>query len=145
MKFKILIFIIPLLFFNSIVVIAGSFIDNGNGTITDNNTNLIWQKEDDSVERFWEPAIIYCEGLSLAGYSDWRLPNIKELESITDDSTDPAINTTYFPNTKYQTISLYWSSTSSLSTATFAWLIDFSKGSTEENNKTYFGPYRIYV
>src|SRR3989338_5085700 len=77
-----------------------SFTDNGNGTVTDNDTGLMWQKEDDGVTRTWESAIIYCEGLSLGSYSDWRLPNIKELESITDATKDnPAIDTTYFPNT----------------------------------------------
>jgi hypothetical protein len=86
-----------------------SFTDNGNGTITDNNTGLMWQKEDDNTTRRWESAISYCEGLSLGSYTDWRLPNIKELRSIVDNTKyNPAIDTTYFPNTASFN---YWSST----------------------------------
>ena len=62
-----------------------SFTDNNDGTVTDNVTGLMWQKEDDDNVRDWEAALSYCESLSLAGFSDWRLPNIKELDSITDD------------------------------------------------------------
>lgn len=63
---------------------SGDFIDNGNGTVTDNNTGLIWQQSDDDTARTWEAAITYCEGLILASQNDWRLPNIKEIGSIQD-------------------------------------------------------------
>ncbi|MCM8774064.1 MAG: DUF1566 domain-containing protein [Candidatus Omnitrophica bacterium] len=57
------------------------FVDNGDGTITDLTTSLMWQKEEN--ERMdWYSAIAYCKSLRLAGYSDWRLPNIKELNTI---------------------------------------------------------------
>ncbi len=86
------------------------FTDNGDGTVTDMVTNLTWQQEDDSIVRTWEEALIYCEGLELlAGQSDWRLPNIKELRSIVDNTThSPAIDLTYFPDTN---LGDYWSST----------------------------------
>lgn len=47
-----------------------SYTDNGDGTITDNNTGTMWQKTDDSVGRNWTDAVIYCENLSLAGNTD---------------------------------------------------------------------------
>ena len=105
---------------------AQSFTDNGNGTVTDNVTDLMWQQQDDGTERSWRVAIVYCEGLSLGGQTDWRLPNIKELESITDDSTyNPAIDTTYFSNT--QSLA-YWSSTTTTANTDYAQLVHFYAG-----------------
>jgi hypothetical protein len=66
-----------------------NFVDNGDGTISDLATGLMWQKADDGVSRDWEAALKYAEGLELAGQSDWRLPNAKELQSIVDYSRSP--------------------------------------------------------
>ncbi|MEK6545569.1 MAG: DUF1566 domain-containing protein, partial [Nitrospinota bacterium] len=83
-----------------------SYTDNGNGTITDNVTGLTWQKEDDNIERAWDNANTYCDDLTLGGYSDWRLPSDMELMSIVNYGIyNPAINTTYFPDTNS---SFYW-------------------------------------
>ena len=68
-----------------------SFTDNGDGTITDNATGLMWQQADDGTTRDWENALSYAEGLSLGGYDDWRLPNAKELHSILDYTRCPDI------------------------------------------------------
>lgn len=82
-----------------------SFTDNGNGTVTDNVTRLIWQKQDDDTLRNWADAGAYCDSLTLAGYTDWRLPNEYELQGIVRyDLFNPAIDATYFPGTK----ELYW-------------------------------------
>lgn len=75
-----------------------NFTDNGDGTISDLATGLMWQKADDGVARNWENALAYAENLELADYTDWYLPNAKELHSIVDylrcpDITQsPAIN-----------------------------------------------------
>jgi len=61
-----------------------SFIDNGNGTITDSATRLMWQQSDSGKGVNWEEALKYAESLELGGYDDWRLPNSKELQSIVD-------------------------------------------------------------
>jgi len=66
-----------------------SFVDNGDGTITDNATGLMWQQADDGNSRDWENSLYYAENLILAGYSDWRLPNAKELQSIVDYTRCP--------------------------------------------------------
>lgn len=66
-----------------------NLIDNGDGTITDLATGLMWQKADDGESRDWEDALKYAEELELAGYDDWRLPNGKELQSIVDYSRSP--------------------------------------------------------
>lgn len=88
---------------------AGSYTDNGNGTVTDGATGLTWQKEDDNIKRQWTDAVSYCRGLSLAGYSDWRLPDVNDLLSLIPpgDYTAPTIDETYFPNTDSKS---YWSS-----------------------------------
>ncbi len=74
--------------------------DNGDGTITDLNTGLIWQKTPDFVKRTFEDSKSYARNLKLAGYSDWRLPTIKELFSIADFSGNVHSNTPYI-DTKY--------------------------------------------
>jgi hypothetical protein len=66
-----------------------AFVDNGDGTITDQATGLMWQQSDDGVARNWQEALTYAEGLTLAGHDDWRLPNAKELQSIVDYTRSP--------------------------------------------------------
>jgi len=63
-----------------------SLIDNGDGTVTDLNTGLMWQKTPSSTSFGWQGAVDYCESLELAGYDDWRAPTLKELFSISDFS-----------------------------------------------------------
>ncbi|MBF0103616.1 MAG: DUF1566 domain-containing protein, partial [Desulfobacterales bacterium] len=57
------------------------FIDNGDGTVTDTQTWLMWQKSDDGVTRTWNEAMAYADNLTFAGYSDWRAPSIDELRT----------------------------------------------------------------
>lgn len=66
------------------------FVDNGNGTVSDNATGLMWMQEDNGEGVFWQDALEYAEGKEFAGYSDWRLPDAKELQSIVDYSRSPA-------------------------------------------------------
>ncbi len=83
-------------------VFENSFQDNGDNTITDNATGLIWTKQDSgsfagsagtrgdgSVD--WPEALSWCEGLNFAGQQDWRLPDAKELQSILDYTRAPDI------------------------------------------------------
>jgi len=77
---------------------AQSLTDNGNGTVTDSKTGLIWQQGEPGLMG-WDQALSYCAELPLGNFSDWRLPNVKELESLTDDTRkSPAINTSFFPD-----------------------------------------------
>jgi len=90
-----------------------SFVDNGDGTITDLNTGLMWQKTPAATSCTWQQAMDYCESLSLAGYDDWRAPSLKELYSISNFSQGwPYLNTDYF-DIAGSTVSKdeqYWSS-----------------------------------
>ena len=63
-----------------------SYTDNGDGTITDNVTGLIWTQDLSSYSMSWSDANDYCESLETGGYTDWRLPTVKELWSIRDFS-----------------------------------------------------------
>ena len=66
------------------------YINNNDGTITDLATGLMWQQADDGIARDWQNALSYAENLTLAGYSDWRLPNVKELNAIVDYKRSPS-------------------------------------------------------
>lgn len=79
------------------------FVDNADGTITDNSTGLMWQQADDGLGRDWQNALSYAESLSLAGYSDWRLPNAKELHSIVDYTRCPDFTNSAAINAMFQT------------------------------------------
>jgi len=66
------------------------FVDNGDGTITDEASGLMWMRDDNGEGILWENALSYAEGYEYAGYSDWRLPDAKELQSIIDYTRSPA-------------------------------------------------------
>ena len=96
---------------------VNEFVDNGDGTITDLATGLMWQKADDGTTRNWEQALAYAEDLTLAGQDDWRLPNAKELQSIVDytrapDATGSAAIDPIFEVT--ETESWFWTGTTLL-------------------------------
>ncbi len=66
-----------------------NFINNGDGTVSDLATGLMWQTADDGSRRDWRESLDYAEGLELASHDNWRLPNAKELQSIVDYSRSP--------------------------------------------------------
>jgi hypothetical protein len=101
------------------------YTDNNNKTITDNTFGLMWQQSE-SGPMVWEQALSYADTLTLAGYTDWRIPNIKELHSINDDRiANPSTDKKYFPSI---IASSYWSSTTQMHTPTTAWIVDFKTG-----------------
>ena len=103
-----------------------NFVDNGDSTISDLATGLMWQKSDDGVARNWEQAHLYSENLELASQNDWRLPNAKELQSIVDytrspqTTNSPAINPVFEtteindPNGNSGYYPFFWTSTTHL-------------------------------
>jgi hypothetical protein len=104
---------------------------NGDGTVTDTATGLMWQQNTAPGIYTWEQALTYCENLTLGGHSDWRLPNRNELQSIVDYSRyTPAIDTAFFPDTVPQ---IYWTSTSYDS---YGVAVDFYYGLVTGKQKT---------
>lgn len=111
-----------------------NFVDNGDGTVTDTTTGLMWQQETGGKME-WESAISYCEALETGGHTDWRLPTIKELQTIADyNRYSPAIDTGYFPNTFS---SFYWAATTDSSNSSLAWGIYLDYGHAKRNKKGY--------
>jgi hypothetical protein len=132
------------------------FVDNADGTVTDKVTGLmfvkdpsqipggLWGTPGSPVTMSWANALTNCEALVYAGYSDWRLPNIKELQSIAEyGRNNPAINIAYFPNTR---TSYYWTATTYFGNTAYAWIVYFYSGSITYTTKTslyYVRPVRL--
>ena len=116
-----------------------TWLDNDDGTVTDVATGLIWQQQDDSDLRTHPEAIAYCQDLILAGHSNWRLPNIKELTSIVDYRTDvPAIDQVAFRiSIASASRSDYWSSHVDQD-GNNAWYVDFRFGVVSKGGEDIF-------
>ncbi len=70
---------------------VNDFVDNGDGTVSDVATGLMWQQGDSIDGMDWSEALDYCTALDTGGYDEWRLPNAKELQSIVDYTRSTAI------------------------------------------------------
>jgi hypothetical protein len=103
-----------------------TYTDNGDGTVADTVTGLMWQKAV-AAGTFTQPqAVAFCPTLTLATHSDWRLPTIIELTSIVDlGLSSPSINVTAFPATP---VAAFWSSSPVAGSPAYAWAVDFSDG-----------------
>jgi len=117
------------------------FTDNGDGTITDNLTGLVWSQDANLRSGDWQAALDYVAGMNAGtypnlGYTDWRLPNVNELESLVNaEEADSAtwLGTRGFTNVQ----SLhYWSSTSYASRTDGAWDVSVSGGNVNRFTKT---------
>lgn len=118
------------------------------GTISDNATGLTWMKNDSGAGMDWESALNYCENLDYADSTDWRLPNVKELQSIVDYSRspdtsnsaaiDPIFNVSSIINEAGQDdYPAFWSSTthSSLRSSGNASYVNFGRSMGNMNGK----------
>jgi hypothetical protein len=118
-----------------------AYVDNGDGTVTDTVTGLMWDKcpygqtandcSGGSAFRFtWANALVQTvalNGINYKGHNDWRLPSIRELESLVKTSlTHPAIDDVAFPNTDLS--QSYWSSTLAVHDISGAWAVPFQTG-----------------
>lgn len=113
--------------------------DNGDGTTNDLNNRLMWAKCPDgqsgnnceigtAANYTWSQALTAARNFRLGGYSDWRLPNIKELQSlVTYDTANPSIDDNLFPATPSQN---FWSASTStyITTYGYSWYSNFDDG-----------------
>ena len=122
--------------FNPVVgdITTGFSRDDRLGVVKDDIYKLMWQDGDLSPhEMTHDEAVHYCENLNSAGFNDWRLPTIKELLSITDDTRfEPAINKA-FKNVAYETTDhrgerWYWSQTKSAGASSSVWVVNSNDG-----------------
>ncbi|MBF0243553.1 MAG: DUF1566 domain-containing protein [Desulfamplus sp.] len=128
--------IIAMLFLFCTDQVYAAYIDNGNGTVTDTTTKLMWQQATAPNKMNWQDAMKYCDELNLAGYSDWRLPNIDELKTLVDKNFSTNIDTNYFKETF---ASIYWSSSTSSNGTSYAWGVNFNYGYDYGYAKSYNG------
>src|SRR2546430_1839922 len=129
-----------------------AYVDEGDGTVTDVNTGLMWEKlshdgtvHDDHNQYTWATAVAghvaTLNNTNFAGHNDWRLPNVRELQSIVNYQTfnpivSSAFNTNCAPGCQATTCSCtglgdYWSSTSSVSDPWNAWYVGFRYGNVD--------------
>ena len=139
--------------------VALDYTDTGNGTIIDNNTGLEWEKKsdeeavnDDDNTTFphdkdnvytWGQAFdVHVAGLNTANFASnngWRLPNVKELQSIVNYEVPfpgPVVSQAFNDCQANDTVltgsctaaSFYWSSTTSASNSGIAWIVNFVDG-----------------
>ena len=108
------------------------FIDNEDGTVTDTKTGLMWQQNLSSTTYTWCNALAHCENLDLADYDDWRLPNVKELQSITLQGLfRPALDSVFTGTIG----DIHWSSTTVETIKSAAWVVHLGFGDTLFANK----------
>jgi hypothetical protein len=126
-----------------------SYQDNGDGTVTDLNTGLMWEKQtDDGSINDRDQAFTFANapthiaalnGATFAGYTDWRLPNIRELQSLVNFGVaNPAITSSAFhtncfggctiANCSCTAFAHHWSSTTATNLSTAAFTVNFTDG-----------------
>jgi hypothetical protein len=121
------------------------FIDNGDGTITDDLTGLMWQKQPTTSTKLFDKAMDYANDLSFATYTDWRVPNRKELMSLINlGETNLAawLNSAGFVDVQ---AGKYWTSTHSPVDDMVLYTMDLSGGGVYEPDGDWAGAATEYV
>jgi len=107
---------------------ASRFTDNQDGTVTDTLTGLMWEQAPSGSIQTWQVALNYANDLSLGGFTDWRLANVRELQSLINvEQANPAgwLNTQGFSGAISDD---YWSSTTSASNPNMACVLRTDEG-----------------
>jgi hypothetical protein len=123
---------------------TAAFTVNANGTVTHATTGLTWAQCTDGLSgsacttgsanlyQQWVGALAAAKDSNFAGFTDWRLPSKRELESIIDRSCfSPTANDAVFPNVAVE----HWTSTTDVSFPAQAWVVSFYDGTTTSASK----------
>jgi len=96
--------------------------------VTDNLTGLMWVKAPSTTPAIWSAALTSANDLTLCGFSDWRLPNINELESLVN--SEVTFPTTFLSTQGFSGVqaSNYWSSSNYAVSANYAWIVGMDGG-----------------
>jgi len=106
--------------------LAEWFISNGDGTITDNQSQLMWQKADSGANVNWTNAKSYCANFAQAGKTDWRLPTVAELQTLLDYAkSKPAVAAAFASSTSSAD---YWTANAVVGVAGNAWQVGMAAG-----------------
>lgn len=133
--------------------------------VRDNHTGLVWEvkTDDDGIHDAntsyrwggvtalgagygtyyddWDVLVDGSNAEALCGFSDWRVPTVRELEGIVSrDRVNPAIDTGYFLNTRS---SYFWSSSPDARDSGYAWIVYFGGGLSDTVSRSYFRPVRL--
>jgi hypothetical protein len=88
--------------------LEGRFVDNGDGTVTDTCTGLMWEKEPAFPGGTWRQALRYASNLGLATHTDWRMPNVQELHSVVNYGRPTTVDPAFFAGIRNE---WWWTST----------------------------------
>ena len=106
-----------------------------NAAVLDKETGLVWEASPDTTVRTWASAVYYAYNKNVGGRCGWRLPTIEELRSLVDPTqSNPALPSGH-PFTNVQ-LYYYWSSTTDVGSASFAWFVDFYGGYVDVGGKS---------
>lgn len=108
--------------------------DDAKEVVVNDKTGLMWQddKTAKTVKKDWQGAKDYCQALNFAGFDDWYLPRISELETLINTiKYDPAIKDGF----KHIISSFYWSSSLNVYYSKYAWYIYFRYGGSDNGSK----------
>jgi hypothetical protein len=107
---------------------------SGCSIVFDSRTGLGWHKWPTGQTFGWSDAILYCEVSEQDGFSDWRLPSVKELMTLVDPTVmNPAIDGNAFPGTPAEP---FWTSSPFVGDPSRAWAVDFTDGSVVHGSAT---------